>query len=355
MKAMWGRIRECASCIDENAAICAIYNPMFSHTPIYMALLLSTVLTACAGLDTRLPEINAVDLETEKQRQELEALNQFESDAGVLLNVGWPVLTENDGLCPKTRPSIGVKTHTLKSYSKPLRKTASRLFGADDTPRIFHIADGSPAALAGLKRGDIIINDAGEPAKLSGKTWETDLADNNVSVLRGENRLELSVKAVSACDYNLRLSQSSAINAYADGRNITVTAGMMKFTQSDSELALIIGHELAHNTMGHVPKSIINYVITLGGTRFTRPFESEADYVGLYYLVRAGYSSEGVEKFWQRLATVAPKSINRAKTHPTFPERYLGIQAARAEITAKQKGNEALLPNFKSGSAQSNK
>jgi len=234
-----------------------------------------------------------------------------------------------------------------------LRTSAGRVLGAEDEARIFHIADGSPAALAGFKRGDIIINTDGEAAKLSGESWDADLEDNLINVRRGEEILALFVTPVSACDYNLRLSQSSAINAFADGRNITVTAGMMEFTQSDSELALIIGHELAHNTMGHIPKSIANYILSLGGTRYTRPFESEADYVGLYYLARAGYSPEGVEKFWQRLATVAPKSINRAKTHPTFPERYLGIRAARDEILEKTKAGAPLLPNFKAGSAQS--
>ena len=326
--------------------------PALTIIPLLCAVF-SLGLSACAGLDTRLPEIAAADLETEKERQEIEALTQFQSNTGILLNVGWPVLTANADLCPKTRPSIGIKTHKLQSYPKALRETAGQLFAADDKARIFHIADGSPAALAGFKRGDIIINAEGEPAQLSGDAWETDLEDKKVNVLRGQETLEITVTAVSACDYNLRLSQSSAINAFADGNNITVTAGMMEFTQSDSELALIVGHELAHNTMGHIPKSIINYVLSLGGTRYTRPFESEADYVGLYYLARAGYSPEGVEKFWQRLATVAPKSINRAKTHPTFPERYLLIRAARDEILEKTKAGDPLLPNFKAGSSQS--
>ena len=120
----------------------------------------------------------------------------------------------------------------------------------------------------------------------------------------------------------------------------------MDFVQSDDELALIIGHELAHNTMGHIRKVLSNYIISFGGTRYTRPFESESDYVGLYYLVRAGYSPEGVESFWQRLSTKAPRGINRAKTHPTFPDRYLRIQAARKEIQTKQKTNSLLVPNF---------
>ena len=320
-----------------------------------VTLLIGTALSACAGLDTHLPEVSAPDLAAETQFQETEALRQTELDAGVLLNAGWPVLTANSGLCPKTRAAIGVKTHTLKSYPKRLRSAARRVLGADETSRIFHIADGSPAAFAGFRRGDIILNDAGTPAKLGGDNWDTVLADNTVNVRRSGKDITLNVEPATACDYNLRLSNSAAINAYADGRNITVTSGMMEFVKSDDELALIIGHELAHNTMGHIRKTISNFILSFGGTRYTRPFESEADYVGLYYMVRAGYSPEGVESFWQRLAKVSPKGINRAKTHPTFPDRYLRIRAAREEIRDKQGAgeSEALIPNFISGKPSS--
>jgi len=320
---------------------------------LFFGTALSVCLGACAGLDTHLPDISAPDLAAETQFQETEALRQIELDAGVLLNAGWPVMTANSGLCPKVRAAIGVKTHSLKSYPKRLRSAAGRVLGADKAPRIFHIADGSPAASAGFKRGDIILNDMGEPAKLDGDSWDNVLADNSVQVQRGGEDITLKVEPTSACDYNLRLSSSSAVNAFADGRNITVTSGMMEFAKNDDELALIIGHELAHNTMGHIRKSIGNYIISLGGTRYTRPFESEADYVGLYYMVRAGYSPNGVEGFWQRLAKTSPKGINRAKTHPTFPDRFLRIRAAREEIFAKQKSGEPLLPNFISGGAPS--
>lgn len=312
----------------------------------FITFLLGSLLTGCAGLDTHLPDIAAPDLAAETQLQETGALRKIESDAATLLNAGWPVLTANAPLCPKTRAAIGVKTHSLKSYSKRLRDAAGRVLGADEHPRIFHIADGSPAALAGLKRGDIILDDENKPAKLSSETWDDLLADNKIKVRRGSEEIALNVTPVMSCNYNLRLSGRPVINAFADGRNITITAGMMDFVQSDSELALIVGHELAHNTMGHVRKVLGNYIVTLGGTRYTRPFESEADYVGLYYLARAGYPPEGVESFWQRLATKAPRGINRAKTHPTFPDRYLRIKAARDEILSKQKVGTLLVPNF---------
>ena len=322
---------------------------MFKRSMTYAGILLSVTLTGCAGLDTRLPDIAAEDLAAETAQQETEALRNFEADAGVLLNVGWPILTANTELCPKIRQSIGVKTHTLKSYPKRMRGGAARILGADETPRIFQIADGSPAALAGVRRGDVIVDAAGKPAELSGTAWNAALDEKTITVKRGEETLSLAINPVMVCDYNLRLTQSAAINAYADGRNLTMTTGMIDFAKSDNELALIIGHELGHNTMGHVRKSILNYIISFGGTRYTRPFESEADYVGLYYMARAGYSPQGVEKFWQRLASIAPKSIHRAKTHPTYPERYLRLKSAQDEIAAKQSAGQPLLPNFING------
>jgi hypothetical protein len=323
------------------------------RSTVFATLLIGTALSACAGLDTHLPEVSAPDLAAETQFQETEALRQMELDAGVLLNAGWPILTANSGLCPKIRAAIGVKTHNLKSYPKRLRSAAGRVLGADETSRIFHIADGSPAAFAGFKRGDIILNDGGAPAKLDGDSWDTVLADNIVNVRRGGEDITIKVEPTTTCDYNLQLRNSAAVNAYADGRNITVTSGLMEFVKNDDELALIIGHELAHNSMGHIRKSVSNFILSFGGTRYTRPFESEADYVGLYYMVRAGYSPEGVESFWQRLAKVSPKGISRAKTHPTFPDRYLRIRAAREEILAKQGARESLMPNFISGAPSS--
>jgi len=329
------------------------FQPKASRRFVISAIL-GGALTSCAGLDTRLPDISAPDLAAETQRQETDALRQIEDNTALLLNVGWPVLTANSELCPKIAPSIGIQTHTLKSYPKRLRSSAGRVLGADDTPRIFQIVKGGPADLAGFKRGDIIIDDEGEPARLGSDDWKEALSDNVIEVVRGDETLSLTVTPVTACNYNLRLTSSAAINAYADGRNITFTNGMMDFIASDDELALIVGHELGHNTMGHIRKVVGNFILSFGATRYTRPFESEADYVGLYYLVRAGYSPEGVEEFWQRLARVSPKSINRAKTHPTFPDRFLRIRATRKEIAAKQDAGLPLIPNFKEKSESSN-
>ncbi len=313
----------------------------------YIAGLAATLLlvSGCAGLDTRLPEIATKQLQQEKITQEKLALTEWDSMAERLLRVGRPILLANEGLCPKIHPDIGALTHNQKSYDKRLREGSQRELGVGEDTEIFHIAINGPAHEAGLRRGDIIRDEKGRALR-SAAISKALKAGETLQLDRDGALSTLSLKGDMACAYNLRLSQSAAINAYADGRNITVTTGMMNFIESDEELALIVGHELAHNTMGHIRKIIGNYILSGLATRYTRPFESEADYVGLYYAKRAGYDIDGVEGFWRRLAKVSPKNIGRAKTHPNFPDRYLRLAATRKEIEEKIAKGEPLLPNF---------
>ncbi len=301
--------------------------------------------SGCASLDTQLPEIPIAQLQAEKVTQEKLALTEWDSMAERLLRVGRPILLANEALCPKTGQDIGVLTHSQKSYDKRLRKGSERELGVGEDTEIFHIAIDGPAHKAGLRRGDIIRNEKGAALR-SAQTLKALEEGQSLQLDRDGVVSELEIKGDTACAYNLRLSQSAAINAYADGRNITLTTGMMRFIESDEELALIVGHELAHNTMGHIRKIIGNYILSGLATRYTRPFESEADYVGLYYAKRAGYDINGVEDFWRRLAKVNPKSVGRAKTHPSFPDRYLRLAATRKEIEEKLAAEDALLPNF---------
>ena len=312
--------------------------------------LVCAALAACAGTATRLPDISMPDLRREAITQEARALAVQDAQATRLLRVARPILLANAELCPKTRRDIGVMIHSEASYPKELRIAAGRELGAGERPSVFKLAPGGPAEAAGVEPGDRILID-GEAASAKGlRDW---LEDNGgaslpLRVERKSQTLDLSVEPDTVCASRLRLRPSSAINAYADGRNITFTTGMMEFVANDDELALIVGHELAHNTMGHIRKAVTNYILSGFATRYTRPFESEADYVGLYYMVRAGFEPTGVEEFWRRLAEVDPRSVNRAKTHPTFPDRYLRIAAARAEIEAKRAAGEPLVPNYKS-------
>jgi predicted Zn-dependent protease len=292
-------------------------------------------------------------LTEERTHQEVMAFDDMTRLQKRLLRVATPVLKANTELCPKLRRDIGVRTHRLKTYPKAMRPAAKRELGAKDRPAIIMVTEGSPAQKSGLRIGDEILNKKNKAVSIYDNSLQDSLKNGLIRIRRGSEIKEIKITADNLCGYKLRLSQTAVINAYADGKHITLTSGMMNFVKSDDELALIIGHEMGHNTMGHIRKIIGNIILTGGATRYTRPFESEADYVGMYYMVRAGYSPAGVEDVWRRLALTNPKSVARAKTHPTYPNRYLRLAAARKEIESKQAAGEPLVPNFKTGSGKS--
>lgn len=315
---------------------------------IFSPLIAGCWLAGCASTATQLPDIALPALKAESQLQETRTMAKKSEDLERLHSIGRRILLANAELCPKTRPDLGVLIHSADTYPKELRDAARREYGATDVPTVFKVAADSPAEKAGIQPGDSLIID-GRPVEASSKALRDYLSQGEVSLTVRSNGVDRTVRVTpdTLCRSRLRFKNSTDINAFANGRDITIMSGMMDFMESDDELAMIIGHELAHNTMGHIRKVIGNLILSGFATRYTRPFESEADYVGLYYMVRAGFDPENVEAFWRRLADVDPRSVNRAKTHPTFPDRYLRLAAAREEILSKRDAGEPLLPNFK--------
>ena len=183
-------------------------------------------------------------------------------------------------------------------------------------------------------------------------------------------RVDVAVRPARVCDYDVLLAESDALNAFADGEAVYLTTGMLRFAAADVELQAVIAHELAHNTEGHVDRTIRNALLggllgaivdiaaasqgiyadaTLSGLEagaeaFSQEFEREADYVGIYYLERAGIDASEAATFWRRMAAENVDSIVYGATHPTSPERFVNMNAAVAEVRVKREAGEPLLP-----------
>ena len=322
---------------------------LFRHAIFFLS---TFGLLSCASLSTDLPNITELNLTEERLAQVNVAVQNQHKYLERLSLISKPILTENAEICPRVRPYYGFTTHSTNSYSKHIRGDVAQIFALTEEPRVLNIIPDSPAASAGLQKGDFILGPDDTP--LSARALrKQELAENGrktVKIKRGDNSFDVTFETIPACDYALKLRSSDAINAYATGWSIIVTTGMMDFTTRDEELAAIVGHELAHNTLAHIRKITVNYILSIGGTRYTRPFESEADYVGLYYAARAGYDMKEVEDIWRRIGTRHPRNIGRAKTHPTTPDRFLRLKAAYDEIEAKRAAGQPLIPNFTSTS-----
>jgi predicted Zn-dependent protease len=179
----------------------------------------------------------------------------------------------------------------------------------------------------------------------------------------------------NGCYYYFKMSRDEEINAKADGKNIIINTGMMRFVESDDELAAVMGHEFTHNLMQHKKSQggNISWGVLLGvaadalassrgidtggempaagadiaGWVYGSDFEREADYIGLYVMTRAGYDIKKAPQFLRRMSVEEPEGIYNSVTHPSNPERFVALQKTISEIEFKRRHNIPLLPDMK--------
>ena len=109
--------------------------------------------------------------------------------------------------------------------------------------------------------------------------------------------------------------QSYSINAFsAPGGYIYLTDSLLKFAETEDEVAGIIGHEVAHASLRHVSKLYREFMGILSrrdkGTGFVETlllfnshleeFEQEADTTGVLYAHKAGFNPNGLPDFLER-------------------------------------------------------
>jgi predicted Zn-dependent protease len=160
--------------------------------------------------------------------------------------------------------------------------------------------------------------------------------------------------------FTLVLGENS-INAGSTFGQVMVTEGMMRFVRSDDELAMILGHELAHITQGHVSRgafsnmalgigSVIADVLLpnsgqLAGTvgqlflnHFNQDQEREADQVGIHYAFNAGFDPNAGPSVMERMAREVPQTAKSGffSSHPGSIERAQALRQAAAELSGRQ-------------------
>ncbi|HXF65490.1 MAG TPA: M48 family metallopeptidase [Burkholderiales bacterium] len=347
--------------------------------------LLLVALGACAPVTLR-PELDPKVTEAEKEAQREIALREQLRRQERADRVAFRLLTAAAELCgEKKAPLAGLKVLSADHYRNEWRATASRLYGLERGAVVAYVLPHSPAADAGLQAGDVLTEIEGRalrPEAGLGRVLAEALANmvpgkaHGVRYVRAGETRSTTLSPVAACAYPVLVAADSTVNAFADGRRIVVTSGMMRFAETDAELALVIGHELAHNVMGHVEKKMGNSLIglligavvsaasgvdvtrlgaDLGALVYSKEFEAEADYVGLYYAARAGYPVDHAAHFWRRMAVEHPKAIGHGATHPDTASRFVALDATAREIAARRSAGEPLVPRTKGAAAAEGK
>lgn len=166
------------------------------------------------------------------------------------------------------------------------------------------------------------------------------------------------------------VAKENSINAGATFGQIMVTEGMMRFVRSDDELAMILGHELAHITQGHVTRGAfsnmalgIGAVIAdilvpnsgqLAGTvgqlflnRYNQSQEREADEVGLRYAFEAGFDPNAGPQVMERMAREVPQTASSGffSSHPGSTERAEALRRTAAQLSGRREEHRLAQEN----------
>jgi membrane-associated protease RseP (regulator of RpoE activity) len=332
---------------------------------------------------SRLPAIPAQALAVEQRSEQVAQIQAYYAQLARVDNVAFRIRVANRQFCKTVAAQIGLHAATVRSLPSKYRSYTNQALNVSWTKAtVIAVADGSPAALAGIKNGDQILQLDGKPVPARRtQHWIDDfLASNGMTPVKVDLRRDgkdetLTVSPLIACAIPIDYVTDDKVNAFTTGDRIIIFSAIVALAKTDDQLAVVIGHELAHANLGHIAKREQNALIgelggavvdggfLLGGiyTRgaFTRhfgrvgalaysvEFEREADYVGAYYAARAGYDVAGAAEFWRAMGQAEPHSIRFTTDHPMSPVRYIQMREVAAEIADKKRRHLPLIPALK--------
>ena len=349
-------------------------------------LLSILMLTGCATPQSRAPVVDSANAQIEAQKQREMVIEDYIASHKRLQVVASKVVVSGAKLCgDKVAPYFGITTWNQEEFQKEWKTAVQSKYGLTEGVHIANVASGSVSDIAGLKEGDVILSIDGwmtpvgkeAPEKFDEKLAQIGKYGTPVefNIRRGTIEKKVAVSPTQSCAFKVKLSPDDVKNAYADGKNIVIYKGMMDFFKTDEEIALVVSHELAHNSMNHMDAKKKNSILggvfgvlldvaaAAGGVNtngeFTRmtmeagagaysvEFEQEADYVGLYFMATAGYKIDDAPLFWRRMATNNSQAISMKSSHPTTPDRFVAIESTVKEINQKIANHQPLNPEMK--------
>ena len=161
--------------------------------------------------------------------------------------------------------------------------------------------------------------------------------------------------------FTIKVLDSEEVNAFAlPGGFFFVNSGLILKADSESELAGVMAHEIAHvaarhgtrqatkgeliniatiplifmgGWTGYAIRQGVGLAIPMGFLAFTRGMEREADYLGLQYMYKAGYDPTSFVDFFEKIQTMEkrkPGTVAKVfSTHPMTDDR---IKTSQVEI-----------------------
>jgi predicted Zn-dependent protease len=187
-------------------------------------------------------------------------------------------------------------------------------------------------------------------------------------------RLEAGMPDVHQ-DFEFFALRDATLNAFAiPGGFVGVHSGLILAAQSESELAGVLGHEMAHVTQHHIARlvgqqkqaglmSLAALAVAILAARsnsdlsqaavatgaaagiqtqlnFSRDFEREADRIGIQSMQSAGFDPRAMASFFERLQRFSRLYENNApvylRTHPLTTERIADMENRAASYPRRK-------------------
>ena len=293
-----------------------------------------------------------------------------------IYRIAAPLIIKNAVLCrTQARPLLGFTAKNQYSYPPELSVVARQSLGLDERLQVMQILDGSGAMRAGLKRGDILqtIQDITIPTGPQAEPEAArmlspilkNLTEINITVIRQNQPITVNVPLTLACAFAIDVGNTQNVNAYADGRRILLTRGLLDWLSTDEDVAVVIAREIAHNVLQHAKQlqqmATLSIVIdnlllfkpdqvaanSSNGIKITpEKMDQDADRLALFMLARAGYDLASFTRVMQKLAQIpnASQANTYPALHPWTEGRQSVIQSTMKEIRQKQSAKKALVP-----------
>lgn len=167
-------------------------------------------------------------------------------------------------------------------------------------------------------------------------------------------------KRIEGFKWEFNVVNESTVNAWCmPGGKVVVYTGLLPVTQTETALAIVMGHEIAHAVARHGNErmsqglavqgiqigadiviamknpqvvNVFNQAYGLGTglgmLKYSRVHESEADKLGLVFAAMAGYDPRESIPFWERMAkSGGPKAPEILSTHPSDETRIKDLKA----------------------------
>jgi Zn-dependent protease with chaperone function len=328
----------------------------------------------------------------------------------------YPFLGFNWWVTAAGHPVVDNVWYPSPAHDRPLKSQAATLFDPhNDRPS-------KPEAGPALRQGDLILAVNGLPIPLWVKDWDRfcqslrdifqqsfpggALADfvltaryarletegtyrgGPVTLLidRQGVRKQVTLYPVHLpAEYGLLVVSPSSgfgYNALSAPGRILITSKLLNFCRTDDELAVVLGHELAHHAHGHQVRQMGQYpaaglpaqVIALPFrllpwlpenrsrnlsedvrkvsrdamiSAYSRRDELEADAYGAFYAYQAGYDLEQGIYLWERLAAAVDRNVFAdtyfLDAHPAAPERLARLKQI-AQLYKAGQAAQVLVP-----------